>query len=153
MVENSEKISSKARQHARRYAMQAMYQWHLARPTVEDLLVDFMTQDLFERADKDYFQEVVTGIISQINKIDETLSLYLDRPVTDLNPVELSVLRVAMFELMYRLDIPYRVVLNEAIELAKKYGSVDGRKYVNAVLDNAASQLREVERNAHGRKT
>lgn len=145
----SESISSatvKARRHARAYGVQALYQWQVAEPTIEDLLVQFMSQPAFARADADYFQEVVRGVVQNVAQIDEMIQRYIDRELSALNPVELAVLRLSFFELMFRLDIPYRVVLNEGIELVKKYGSVEGHKYVNAVLDRATKDLREIER-------
>ena len=129
------------RHNARRYALQALYQWHYAQPDVGDVARQFAEENSLDDADADYFNELVVGTIKHVNDIDQHMRSHLDREIAVLNPVELSVLRVAIFELMYRVDIPYKVVINEALELAKEFGAQDGHRYVNAVLDAVVSTL------------
>ena len=129
------------RHNARRYALQALYQWQYAHPDITDVTQQFEEENDISDADRGYFKELVTGTIKHVDDIDQKMQSHLDREIATLNPVELSVLRVAIFELLYRLDIPYKVIINEALELTKEFGDVEGHKYVNAVLDAVAAKL------------
>ena len=105
----------------------------------------FLEDEDFSRADQNYFIELLSEAPKQIDIIDENISEYIDRPLEQLDPVERAVLRLATYELLYRLDIPYRVTINEAVQLTKKFGAEQGHAFVNAVLDKAARKLRAAE--------
>lgn len=135
----------KLRHKARCLALQALYQNQFTEHDIETLVQQSIESQNIEKIDFLYLQELVQGVVQQMKKIDETISPFLDRSITELNPVELACLRLATYELLNRLDVPYRVVINEAVEIAKKYGSIEGYKYINGVLDKMAPKLREVE--------
>jgi len=139
------KKNTSRRRRSRNVAMQAMYQWQFNQLPALDLVHEFLTKEDTPKVDQTYFSELVVGILKHINEIDELLLQRIDRQISELNPVELAVLRVATFELKYRLEIPYRVVINEALEVAKSYGSDEGHKYINGVLDRMAKELRPLE--------
>lgn len=136
------------RRHAREYALQAMYQWQITQTPITDLEFQFLTQEIKKKTDLDYFKELIHAIPHQCNEIDNNLIPYLRRPLEELDPIELAVLRIAAYELAKRLDVPYRAVINEALELTKKFGSIEGYKFVNGVLDHAAKKWRSTEINA-----
>lgn len=140
------------RHQARRFAMQALYQWHHAKHSVEEIFIHFSEEKDWPRTDQQYFQELVRGCISHIADIDQTFSRYIDRDKNDINPVELAVLRVACYELMFQPSVPYRVIINEALEITKRYGSDQGYKYINGVLDSLALEVRKVEVEARNDK-
>ena len=135
----------KKRKKARQLAMQALYQWHFSQLSLQDLILQFLDDIDNNKIDVDYFKNALNQVLVNKEKIDQTMAEYLDREIDELNPVELSILRLAMYELMYRLDIPYRVVINEAVQLGKDFGSVEGYKYINGVLDAAGKKLRAAE--------
>lgn len=136
---------AKPRRQARCFAMQALYQWQVNPVPIEQLIHHFEQNDDSSSCDIEYFKVLLMGSVSHLAKLDELMASCLDRPIDELNPVELATLRVSIFELMYRLDVPYRVVINEALEIVKQFGSDQGHKYVNAVLDKLAPKLREAE--------
>lgn len=125
------------RHQARAYAMQAIFQWHFSEEAIEILLQEFIRDHLREEKniDLDYFRALVFGTLKHNETIDESMTPFLDRPISQLNPVELSVLRLAVFELTHRPEVPHAVVINEAIVLTKEFGSVEGYKFVNGVLN------------------
>ena len=134
-----------ARRQARRLGMQAVYQWLVADTELNDLEAQFSEQDEIKKADPEYFHELLRKIPEYQKQLDGILTAHTPRPVNEIDPVELSVLYIGLYELKYRLDIPFKVVINEAISLAKKFGASDGHKYVNGILDKAAHELRVVE--------
>jgi N utilization substance protein B len=134
-----------ARRNARHYALQAMYQWQLAGASITDIETQFISDQIKKEIDLDYFKELIHAIPQQCDALDQQMRPFLKRPIQELDPIELSILRLAIYELVNRLDIPYRVVINEALELTKKFGSVEGYKFVNGVLDQVARQVRHVE--------
>ena len=138
-------FSAHERARARRYAMQALYQWDLSGTDLPLIRRQFLEAEDFSRADKRYFIELLSEAPKHIDIIDESISEYIDRPFEQLDPVERAVLRLATYELLYRLDIPYRVTINEAVQLTKKFGAEQGHAYVNGVLDKAAHKLRSAE--------
>ena len=138
-------FSAHARARARRYAMQALYQWDLSGTDLPLIRRQFLEAEDFSRADKRYFIELLSEAPKHIDIIDESISGYIDRPFEQLDPVERAVLRLATYELLYRLDIPYRVTINEAVQLTKKFGAEQGHAYVNGVLDKAAHKIRAAE--------
>jgi len=134
-----------ARRQARRLGMQALYQWQLAKTDLNDLEKQFKEQEEFKKADPEYFRELLRKIPEHQEQLSEILSGYTTRPIKDIDPVELSVLYIALYELKHRLDIPFKVVINEAVSLTRKFGAEDGHKYVNGILDKAAKELRAIE--------
>lgn len=135
-----------SRRHARRAAVQALYQWNFNRASARDLIQEFAAENPnVKKADGEYFMHLVNGVVTHVNEIDIKIKENIDRDMTKLNAVELSVLRLATFELIHCLDVPYRVVINEALELAKEFGSVQGFKFVNGVLDKLGKPLRPYE--------
>ena len=133
------------RRKARHYGMQALYQWHMAGAAVSDIEAEFRTDYDFSHVDLEYFQSLLHKIPACLDELDEALEPLLDRKLKDLDPIELTLLRMGMYELTWRIDVPYKVVINEEVALAKKFGATDRHKYVNGVLDKAARQLRKVE--------
>ena len=138
-------FSAHERARARRYAMQALYQWDLSGTDLPLIRRQFLETEDFSKADTNYFIELLKEAPKKIDIIDENIAEYIDRPAAQLEPVERAVLRLATYELLYRLDIPYRVTLNEAVQLTKKFGSEQGHAFVNGVLDKVAHKLRAAE--------
>ena len=135
------------RARARRRALQAVYAWQMSGGLVEQVIGQFAHEQAHEIADLEYFDDLVRGVVKHRASLDEALVGYLDRPVEEVDPIERAVLRLSAYELIHRLDVPYRVVLNEAIEIAKRFGSEHGHTYVNGVLDRAAADWRTAEFN------
>ncbi len=133
------------RRAARSLAMQALYQWHMAGQSLNEIEAQFRVDNDFNHVDGAYFHELLTGVARHKPEIDGAIKPHLDRPLDELDPVELAVLRLSTYEMMQRIDVPYRVVINEGIELAKVYGATDGHKFVNGVLDKLAPDLRGAE--------
>lgn len=133
------------RRRARSYAMQALYQWHMAGQALNEIEAQFYVDNDFSKVDTEYFKAILHGVPARIAELDEAFSPYLDRPLKELDPVELSILRLSTFELLERIDIPYRVVINEGVELAKTFGATDGHKFINGILDRLAPKLRTAE--------
>lgn len=136
---------SSPRQMARSFAVQALYQWHHTQHPKETLFVHFAEEKQWPNTDQAYFQVLVAGALDNIEDVDATLRPFLDRDLEKLDPVELAVLRIAVYEFKYNPSVPYKVVINEALEICKRYGSVEGYKFINAVLDAVAVNLRAVE--------
>lgn len=137
---------AKRRSAARTKALQALYQWDMAGGNVGSIIEYFRNQQPdMQDIEQDYFEELVHGVPEQLSQLDEHLQPHLDRTIEQLDPIERCVLRAGVFELANRPDVPYRVVINEAIELAKAFGAEDGHKYVNGVLDRLAGHLRYAE--------
>jgi len=141
------KNSIKAKQRARRFAMQAIYQWQVAQYTFTELENQFLSQEEMVSVDTTYFLALVQGVIVHHPDLDQQLQIFLDRPLQGLDFVELAILRLAAYELFQQTELPYKVVLNEAIELAKCFGATDGHKYVNGVLHQLAHKIRPLEFN------
>lgn len=135
-----------ARHNARQYALQALYQWQITETPLAELESQFLTHEIRKKTDLDYFKELLHAVVKQYAELDERMTAFLtNRALDELDPIELTCLRIATYELNYRLDVPYRVIINEALELTKKFGSIEGYKFVNGVLDQLAKQLRTVE--------
>ena len=137
--------SGGARSRARELIIQALYQKQMTGHDAQELVKQFRDRDEYRHVDKEYFNESLPAICDQQAELESKISELTDRPPSQLDPVELAVLLLGFFELEDRQDVPYRVVIDESINLAKRFGSVDGHKYVNAVLDKAASKLRPGE--------
>lgn len=133
------------RTRARRRAMQAIYAWQMSGGEARQVIAQFAHEQAREQADLVYFEDLVKGVLAHRHDNDDALRTLLDREVEEVDPVERSVLRIATYELRQRIDVPYRVVINEAIETAKRFGAEHGHTYVNGVLDRAAEAWRAVE--------
>lgn len=146
-------FSAHARARARRFAMQALYQWDLSGTDLPLIRKQFLVNEDFSKADQPYFMELLTALPKQTDVIDRHITDLIDRPFEQLNPVERAILRIAVYELLERIDVPYRVVINEAVQLAKKFGAEQGHAFVNGVLDKAAGVLRAGEYRKAGGQT
>jgi len=136
------------RRKARHYGMQALYQWQMAGATLTDIEAEFRTEYDFAHVDLEYFQALLHGVPAQVDVLEDVFEPMLDRKLEDLDPIELTLLRMGTFELKDRIDVPYKVVINEAVSLTKKFGATDGHKYINGVLDKVAHELRKAEINS-----
>lgn len=145
------KSSPTTRRKARKLAVQALYQWQIANTSPKEIEEQFLENNSFNKIDISYFLELLRCIPKTSNQLNELLQPVLDRPMDELNPVELSILRIGVYELLCRKDIPYKVIIDEALRLATIYGAVDGYKYINAVLDRLARDLRSTEKQERGR--
>lgn len=133
------------RRKARHYALQALYQWHMAGASTRDIDAEFRSDYDFSVVDRDYFKALLDGVVDDVEALDALYEPLLDRKLSELDPIERSLLRMGSFELRERIDVPYRVVINEAVSLAKKFGAAESFKYINGVLDKLAQQLRGPE--------
>lgn len=143
---------SRSRSRARQRAVQALYQWQMTAQSVGDVEAQFLATQEMDDTDLEYFKELLHGVPAHLRELDESVGRFLDRPVEQVDPVERAILRLGAFELKYRLDIPYRVIINEGVELAKTFGAEQGHKYVNSILDKVAQELRQAEVAAKGGK-
>ena len=133
------------RRKARELAVQATYSWQVSQNPVREIEVNFIAENSKRRFDIEYFQLLLRGVIANVSEIDAVISPYVDRPLDDIDQVEKAILRVAVFELKDCADVPYRVVINEAIELAKSFAADDSHKFVNGVLDKTVKLIRPQE--------
>ncbi|WP_281648779.1 transcription antitermination factor NusB [Parendozoicomonas sp. Alg238-R29] len=142
---DSKKGRTQTRRKARELALQALYQWQMAGASIVDIEAQFRARNDMTRVDGGFFHELLSGVAHQLSDLDNTIKPLLDRSFDQLDPVERATLRLGCYEMMKRTDVPYRVVINEGIELAKKYGAQDSHKYINGILDKLALELRPVE--------
>lgn len=133
------------RRNARNFALQALYQWSLAGQNVNEIEAQFRVDNDMSNTDTRLFSELLRGVIGASRDLDEAYRPFLDRPLDDLDPVERSVLRIGAYELLHRLQVPYRVAINESVELAKTFGATESHKYVNGILDKLAQRARAEE--------
>ena len=138
-------IDLAARSRARRRATQALYAWQMSGNPMKEVIEEFRHEQDMEIADLDYFEDLLRGVNEHCKDIDAGLVPFLDRDIAQVDPIERAILRLSAYELRYRIDVPYRVVLNEAIEVAKRFGAEHGHTYVNGVLDKAAKEWRGAE--------
>ncbi len=141
-------IDTAARRRTRRVLIQLLYQWQLTNDDLVALRHQFMFELESKKADLNYFDRVFEGLFEFLPEIDKQLSQHLDRAFDELTMVEKAVLRLSAFELLHCLDVPYKVVINEALELNKRFGTKDGYRFVNGVLDNLAKECRASEQGA-----
>jgi N utilization substance protein B len=134
-----------ARRRARELAVQGLYAWQMSGLPAAEILAHLSDTKEFDRADRAYLNRLLDGVIAEADTLRETISPLLDRPWTGLSPVERAVLLLAAFELSAMPEVPFRVVINEAVDLAKIFGGTDGHKYVNGVLDRVSRALRPAE--------
>lgn len=137
--------ANRRRSSARRLAMQALYQHQLSDDHWTSLREQFHADPEFTRVDPEYFNELLEQCVEREDEFFAVLTPNFDRPADQIDPVERAILLIGCYELKDRLDVPYRVVINEGVELAKRFGAEDGHRYVNAILDRTAAELRKVE--------
>lgn len=142
--------SQGSRSRARELLVQALYQMQIAGHDQSELLSQFRERPEYQRIDQSYFDEALRGILDTQPAIEKLASALADRPLTQLDPVERGILLLGLYELSRQPDVPFRVVINEAVNLAKRFGAVDGHKYINAILDRAAMELRPDESRKQG---
>lgn len=138
------------RQRARSLLVQALYQRILSKSEITQIEAEFLVDNDMDKVDKNYFHQVLHGVHEHQADLDALITPYLDRPLGEVDPIELSILRLGTYELKHRLDVPFRVVINEGIELAKRFGGSDGHKYVNGILDKLCRRLRLAETRPRG---
>jgi len=143
----TEKYKSR-RRIAREFALQGIYQWRVAGGTAELIEQQLRESDNFHHIDEKHFSGLLQGVLQQAAELEQVIQPCLDRTLNELSPVECAILLLSAFELKHHPEIPYRAIINEAIELARTYGGSDGYKYVNGVLDKLAALLRAIEINA-----
>ena len=148
MKHRKDGIDPVARSRARRRALQAIYAWQVSGGTTQQIIGQFAHEQAHEVADLEYFEDLVRGVMTHVAELDGALAEFVDREVEQIDQIERAALRIATYEMRHRIDVPYRVVINEAIDSTKRFGSEHGHTYVNGVLDHAAAEWRAVEVNA-----
>lgn len=148
MTTPSQKPSPAARRKARRFTVQALYQWQMTGANLGEIETQFRVDNDMRKTDVTYFHELLHEIPKCVNELDDTFRPLLDREIKDLDRVELAILRIGTYELSKRPDIPFKVAINEGIELAKYFGATESHKYVNGILDKVAQRLRVLEMKA-----
>ena len=133
------------RRKARHFGLQALYQWTLSGASAADIEAEFRIDNDFQHTDGEYFSAVLKGVVGDVDALEALFSPVLDRRLGELDPIERNLLRLGTFELRDRIDVPYKVVISEAVALAKKFGATDSHRYINGVLDKVARDLRTVE--------
>ena len=139
------------RTRSRRRALQAIYTWQVAGGQPQEVIAQFAHEQAHEIADLEYFEDLVRGVLAHRAALDAALAPFLDRGIDEVDQVERAMLRIAAYELQHRIDVPYRVVIDEALRTVKRFGSEHGHTYVNGVLDQASAQWREAEAQASRR--
>ena len=140
------------RSRARRLAMQGLYEWQMSGNTIERIIGQYAVDQQMRNVDEAYFRELSTNVVKHVDELDQIISKYISRPYDEIDPVEKAVLRLGACELQYKPDVPYRVVINEAVELAKTFGAEASHKFINGVMDKLAGELRNIEMQAHKNK-
>ena len=138
------------RRKARHFGLQALYQWTISGASAADIEAEFRIDNDFQHTDGEYFSAVLKGVVGDVDALEALFSPVLDRGLGELDPIERNLLRLGTFELRDRIDVPYKVVISEAVALAKKFGATDSHRYINGVLDKVARDLRTVEHAEEG---
>ncbi|KPQ01869.1 MAG: N utilization substance protein B [Marinobacter sp. HL-58] len=133
------------RRRARALAMQGLYQRHFSKSPITDIESEFIVDNDMSKVDIAYFRDLLRGVHREQAELDRLLEPFLDRPIHEVDAIELAIVRLGTYELKYRLDVPYKVVINEGIEMAKKFGGTEGHKFVNSLLDKLSHRLRLAE--------
>ncbi|MBZ2170127.1 MULTISPECIES: transcription antitermination factor NusB [Marinobacter] len=136
------------RRRARALAMQGLYQRHFSKSSISDIEAEFMVDNDMTKVDLLYFRDLLKGVHREQGDLDTLIEPFLDRPLAEVDPIELAIVRLGAYELKHRLDVPYKVVINEGIEMAKRFGGTEGHKFVNSVLDKLSRRLRTAETRA-----
>ncbi len=142
---NKQEFNPAARRKARHYGMQALYQWQMTKDPLREIELQFLSDYDFTRVDVEYFHDIIHQVPGNLEELETAFKPHLDRDISELDPIELALLRLGSYELIKRIDIPYKVAINEAVALAKKFGATDGHKYINGVLDKLAQDTRAIE--------
>ena len=137
--------TSQNRRKSRELVLKAVYRGMINASELKQIISDAQEDPEYIKADETYFKHLLAGVTSKIDELDQQISVFIDRKIEELSPVEHAILRISSFELMFDMSIPYRVAINEGVELAKIYGGVDGHKYINGVLDKVAASTRPQE--------
>ena len=140
-----------SRKLAREFTLHGLYAWLLGGTDVTLIAANLREDEEFRRADEDYFRTLLYGVLKEEDTLNTRITPLLDRPIAELSPIERGILLIGAYELLLCPDVPWRVAINEGVELAKKFGGTDGHKYINGVLDKLAQDVRAVEI-AHARK-
>ncbi|MDZ4296961.1 MAG: transcription antitermination factor NusB [Moraxellaceae bacterium] len=140
-------LNPSARRKARRFALQGLYEWQMSGNPSWEIEARYRVENAMHKVDLDYFHELLHRIPQITEELDALITPHLDREFQTLDPVELATLRIGAYELKHRLDVPYRVVINEGIELAKVFGASESHRYINGVLDKLSASLRQLEQN------
>lgn len=139
-------MSPKARHKARSFAMQAVYQWQLTGDPLPQIEAQYRVANDHHKVDWEFFKALIHGVPEHLNEVDDCIAkASSDRSIKEINPVELAILRLAVFEFMHRIDIPYKVVINEYIDLGHTFGAEEGHRFINGILDKVAKQIRQAE--------
>ncbi|AOY90262.1 N utilization substance protein B [Marinobacter salinus] len=133
------------RRRARALAMQGLYQRHFSKSSISDIEAEFMVDNDMSKVDLLYFRDLLRGVHREQGDLDKLLEPFLDRPIHEVDPIEMAIVRLGAYELKHRLDVPYKVVINEGIEMAKRFGGTEGHKFVNSILDKLSRRLRMAE--------
>ncbi|PKO47896.1 MAG: transcription antitermination factor NusB [Betaproteobacteria bacterium HGW-Betaproteobacteria-22] len=141
----TKKSGSKNRRKSRELVLKAVYRGMLNASDLSQVLRDMLEDPDYNKADEAYFKHLLGAVTTHLAEIDAKVADFIDRPIAELSPIEHAILRISGCELMFDLSIPYRVVINEGVELAKVFGGIDGHKYINGVLDKLAASVREAE--------
>ncbi len=144
-MSKSKTTGAGARTRARELMVQALYQKQIAGHSTAELVAQFRDDPSFQRVDQEFFDELFPSISNGQDELESKIDDLIDRPLEQLDPIELSILLIGVHELEHRIDIPYKVVINEGVNLARRFGALDGHKYINACLDLAAQSLRKIE--------
>ncbi|WP_111640964.1 transcription antitermination factor NusB [Marinimicrobium alkaliphilum] len=147
MTQVERSVTPAARRMARHYAMQGLYQWRMAESSINAIEAEFRTDNDMGKVDVTYFQELLHGVPQHLTEVEDLFTPFLqERTGDELDPITQALLRMAAYELKFRIDVPYKVVINEAVSLAKKFGAADSHKFINGVLDKAAEVARPAEK-------
>jgi N utilization substance protein B len=138
-------VTASARRKARHYAMQALYQWSMTGADLNAIEAEFHADNDMSKADVEYFRDIFRGVAKNLDTVEASFEPHLDRKIDDLDPVSRALLRMSSYELQNRIDVPYKVVINESVALAKKFGPTDAYKFINGILDKTAAGVRAVE--------
>ena len=141
-----------SRKIAREFTLQGVYAWLVGGADVTLIITNLKDDEQFKRADETFFRTLIHGVIKEEDMLSSRISPLLDRPLAELSPIERGILLIGAYELLHCPDVPWRVAINEGVELAKKFGGTDGHKYINGVLDKLAQDVRAVEIE-HARKS
>lgn len=136
---------SQNRRKSRELVLKAVYRIMMNESDLKQVFLDMKDDPDYGKADEDYFKQLLQGVMAQLTSLDEQVATFIDRPLGELSPIEHAILRVSSYELIFDVTIPYRVAINEGVELAKTFGGAEGHKYINGVLDKVASSARPQE--------
>jgi len=139
------KTGTARRKRARKLVLQALYQWQISGSSILQVETEFRADHDFDSIDAEYFKDLFRQIPKEVIELDRLIEPFLDRAISDVDPIEMNLLRMGTYEFKHRIDVPYRVVINEAVELAKSFGGTDGHKYINSILDKLSLRLRALE--------